>query len=134
MNRRKRPSGVGSNSRRFAKVTTPDGETLKVPVAKDVGTFIFLRNPGEPWPKKATAVLLDPAVELQEGAYIEIEEAGAGAGMGSLTGATITRVQVRVSIDSTGRYTKFAQLKRLVFAEREPTLDELAALGPGDLE
>lgn len=134
MSRRKRPSGVGSKSRRFAEYTTPDGQKLKVPVSKDVGTFIFLRNPGERWPTNPTALLLDPALELREGAYIEIEELGAGAGMGSVSGAMILRVQVRVAIDSTGRYTKFGQLKRLVFAEREPNFDQMAAMGPGDLE
>lgn len=133
MSGRKRPSGVGSNSRRFADVTTPAGEHLKVPVVKDVGTFLFVRSPGEPWPRKATALLLDPAVELQEGALIELEEVGAGAGMGALTGATIVRVVVRVAVDSTGRYTKFAQLKRLVYAERGPSFADLASLTPCDL-
>lgn len=133
MSARKRPSGVGSNSRRFAEVKTPDGDTLKVPVAKDVGTFLFLRNVGEPWPKSATALLLDTAVELAEGAFIEVEELAAGAGMGRITGASIIKVVIRVAIDSTGRYTKFAQLKRLVYAEREPSLAELASLSPQDL-
>ncbi len=133
MSGRKRPSGVGSNSRRFAEIQTPDGETLKVPVAKDVGTFLFLRTPGEPWPKSPTALLLDTAVELAEGAVIEVEEIGAGSGMGGLTGASIVKVVIRVAVDSTGRYTKFAQLKRLVYAEREPSLAHLAALSPEDL-
>jgi len=128
---RKRPSGVGSNSRRFAEIQTPDGETLKVPVAKDVGTFLYITDIGASWPRHPSALLLDSASDLQEGALIEIEEAGAGAGMGSITGARIEKVVVRVAVDSSGRYSRFAQLKRLVFARRVPSTSELAALGPG---
>src|SRR5690606_24450219 len=97
VNRRKRPSGTGSNSRRFAEITAPDGTKLRVPVAKDVGTFIFLRDEDSAWSDKPTAVLLDSAPELHEGALIEVEEAGAGAGMGTITGARIVQVVVRLS-------------------------------------
>lgn len=132
MSKRKRPSGVGSNSRRFAEITTPEGDTLKVPVAKDVGTFLFLRDPDQAWPDAPTAVLLDAAAELNEGALIEVEEIGPGAGMGTISGVKVERVIIRVAIDSSGRYSKYGQLKRLVYAVRVPTTNELASLSPGD--
>lgn len=133
MSRRKRPSGVGSNSRRFAEISTPDGSSLKVPIAKDVGTFLYVRNRGEAKPTEPTAVLLDAASELQEGALIEIEEFGAGAGMGTIVGARVDEVTLRLSIDSTGRFSKFAQLKKIVHLVRVPWISE-TVLVAGDRE
>lgn len=127
---RRRPSGRGSNSRRFAEIEAPDGQTLKVPAVKDVGTFLFLSDDGETWPARPNTKLLDSAQDLQEGAYFEIEELGAGAGMGTVTGAKVVKVVVRVGMDSTGRYSHFAQLKRLVYAVRTLAHHELANLGP----
>jgi len=128
---RRRPSGRGSNSRRFAEIEAPDGQTLKVPAVKDVGTFLFLSDDGETWPSRPSTKLLDAAFDLQEGAYFEIEETGAGAGMGRITGAKVVKVVVRVGMDSTGKYSSFAQLKRLVYAVRTLSTADLAELGPG---
>ena len=40
----KRPSGAGSNSRRFATITKPDGTKVKVPAVKYAGTIIYLAD------------------------------------------------------------------------------------------
>lgn len=124
MTLRKRPSGNGSNSRRFSKVTTPNGEELKVPAVKDVGTFLYLSDDdGATWSRPV--LILDGAYELREGALIEVEELAPGNGMGVVTGARITMVKVRVGVDTSGRYSRFGQLKRLVYAVRVPNIDEL---------
>lgn len=126
---RRRPSGVGSNSRRFADILTPEGQKLKVPVAKDVGTFLFLSADGENWSTKYHKIL-DGAYDLQVGAFIELEGMTPGEGMGEVVGAQIVRVKVRVCIDPGKRYSQFAQLKRLVYAVLLPNEDEMGEISP----
>lgn len=127
MNRRKRPSGVGSNSRRFAEVTTPDGETLKVPVAKDVGTFIFLATKTGKWPRSPLTTLLTDASWIAEGSTLELEEMRPGRGMGDVLTVQVVEVKVRVSIHE----GKFGQIKRMVLVDEVASYDEVMG---GDLE
>lgn len=134
----KRPSGVGSNSRRFATFCRPDGSKLKVPVAKDVGTFLFLSRDGEQWPAAPIAKIMDSAPDLQEGVLFDVENLvpaaeleGIKLGMGDIVGAQVVRVKVIVALDPTGRFSQFAQLKRLIYAVLIPeSLDDLGGLAP----
>lgn len=123
---RKRPSGPGSNSKRFAEVRQADGTTLKVPAVKDVGTFLYLADADGNFPNKPLATILDSAPELQEGTLFEIEEGAAGRGMGNIIGAKVVLVRLRVGVDRSGKYSKFGQLKRLVYVVEVPNFDELA--------
>lgn len=135
---RKRPSGVGSNSRRFATVKQPNGEALKVPVAKDVGTFLFLSRDGETWPERPVGKIMDAAPDLQDGTIFDVENLvpaaeleGIRLGMGDRVGAQVVRVKVIVSLDPTGRFSQFAQLKRLIYAVLIPeSIDELGGTAP----
>jgi hypothetical protein len=100
-----------------------------VPVVKDVGTFLYLSEDGVEWPVTPHK-LLDGAYDLQEGVHVEIEGMAPGAGMGEVRGAYIVRVKVRVSIDPTGKYSHFAQLKRLVYAVFAPNVTEMGEIAP----
>ena len=84
MSGRKRPSGLGSNSRRFASITNPDGTATSVPAARDACTYVCIEEGGE-WPRAATAVLLYDAVWMAEGKTFRIKEMRPGRGMGSTT-------------------------------------------------
>lgn len=128
MSRRKRPSGVGSNSRRFAEVTTPDGSTLKVPVAKDAATFIFMATDAGKWPRTPVTTLLVDASWILEGATLELEEMRPGRGMGSRTTVQVVEVRVVVAIHE----GKFGQVKRMVLVDEVEPFDDV--MGRGDLE
>lgn len=138
MTLRKRPSGLGSNSRRFATVEQPDGKALKVPVTRDVGTFLFLSRDGQTWPSRPSGKIMDAAPDLQEGVIFDVENLvpaaeleGVKLGMGEFVAAQVVRVRVVVALDPTGRYSQFAQLKRLIYAVLLPTsLDELGGIAP----
>lgn len=131
---RKKPSGDGNKSRRFAEVTQPDGTTLKVPVVKDAGTFIYLANPNKSWPKKTLATLLYDAAWMVEGVRFELEELAPGLNMGSRSTVHILAVHNIVSLDRTGKYSKFAQVKKLVLITPTANTDDLAELELDDLE
>lgn len=129
---RKKPSGDGNKSRRFAEVTQPDGTTLKVPVVKDAGTFIYLANPDKSWPKKTLATLLYDAAWMVEGVRFELEELAPIAG--SRQTVHILAVHNIVSLDRTGKYSKFAQVKKLVLITPTHNLEDWAELELDDLE
>ena len=131
---RKKPSGNGSLSRRFATVTQPDGTALKVPVVKDAGTFIYLANPDGSWPQKTLATLLYDAAWMQEGVRFELEELAPGLGMGERSTVHILAVHNIVSLDRSGKYNKFGQVKKLVLITPIASTDDLAELELDDLE
>ena len=131
---RQKPSGDGSLSRRFATVTQPDGTKLKVPVVKDAGTFIYLANPDGSWPKTSLACVLADLSWLAEGAVFGIEESAPGQGMGRVDWCRVAEQRPLISVDRTGKYSKFAQLKRLVLVEKIANPDDIAELGASDLE
>ena len=113
---RKKPSGAGSNSRRFADVTRPDGTTLKVPVVKDAATFIYVSENGE-WPADYTCKLLYDATWMQDNVVFELEEVGAGMGMGETRTVQVLEVRNTVMVDRSGKYTSFGQtIKRVLVA------------------
>ncbi len=113
MSGRKRPGGVGSNSRRFAEVTTPEGETLKVPVAKDAGTFLFLATESGGWPRQPITTLLSDASWIGEGTTLHLEEMRPGHGMGDTLTVQVIEVRVIVSVHD----GKFGQIKSMVLVD-----------------
>lgn len=113
MSGRKRPSGVGSNSRRFAEHVTSEGESLKVPVAKDAGTFVFLATADGGWPRTPVTTLLTDASWIGEGSTLELEELRPGKGMGQRTTVQVVEVRVVVAVHE----GKFGQIKRMVLVD-----------------
>lgn len=80
--KRRRASGEGSNSKRFAFVRMPDGREARIPAAKDAGTFICLATPDGGWPDRAEITLLYDVTHLVEGSTFRIKEMRPGHGMG----------------------------------------------------
>jgi hypothetical protein len=114
---RKRPSGDGSNSRRFATVNQPDGSKLKIPVVKDAGTFIYMCNDDGGWSEKPICTVLDLMNVVEVGSTVELEEAEPGKGMGNLTPAQVVDQRIIISIDRSGKYSKYGQVKRLLLLD-----------------
>lgn len=84
MARERRPSGLGNKSRRFATVTQPDGEKVSVPAPKDAATYLYVATEDGAWPNgRPLCTLLYDATWMVEGAVFELEEMGAGHGMGT---------------------------------------------------
>jgi len=131
---RKKPSGDGNKSRRFALVTQPDGSTLKVPVVKDAGTFLYLANPDGSWPRTTLTTLLYDAAWMQENVRFELEELAPGLGMGERSTVHILAVHNIVSVDRSGKYAKFGQVKKLVLIKPTSSTDDLAELEIDNLE
>ena len=125
--RRVRPSGDGSHSRRFAEVTQPDGTKLKVPVVKDAGTFFFVATEDGGWPSTYLACVLADIDSLEEGQFVELEEVAPGLSMGSLEVLQVIEQKLRISLDRSGKYAKFAQLKRMVLLAPVPSDEEVQA-------
>lgn len=110
---RRRPSGRGSNSRRFAEVPGPDGSTLRVPQVKDAATFIYLAETDGSWPRTPAATLLVDASWLVEGATFELTEMRPGKGMGTTTTVQVVEARVEVAVHE----GKYAQIKRLLLVD-----------------
>ena len=109
-----RPSGAGSNSRRFATLARPDGSRIKVPVIKYAGTIIYLATDDGGWPTEPYCILLADISWLEEGKAFDLEETAAGRGMGKLQRVRVLEVRETIGVDSSGDYHKYGQVKRLV--------------------
>lgn len=125
MSGRKRPSGVGSNSKRFATVHTPEGEELKVPVAKDAATFIFIATETGDWPATPITTLLADASWITEGATLVLEELRPGEGMGSRRTVQVVEMRVQVAVHK----GKFGQIKRMVLVDEVSSFDSVMTGG-----
>ena len=121
MSGRKRPSGVGSNSRRFAEVDGPDGDTLSVPVAKDAGTFVFLATESGGWPRKPLTTLLTDASWIGEGSTLVLEEMRPGRGMGTSITVQVVEVRVVVAVHD----GKYGQIKRMVLVDEVASREDV---------
>lgn len=93
---RRRPSGVGSNSQRFAEIRMPDGRKAKVPAAKDAATFFCVATPDGRWPSRAEMVTPYDVTHLTEGTTFTHKEMRPGHGMGTLRPYTVVESQVIV--------------------------------------
>lgn len=127
---RKRPSGVGSNSRRFAQVRMPDGRDARVPAAKDAATYLCLATPTGDWPDKALVVLLYDVTWLVEGGVLELEELRPGHGMGSVKTLRVVNSRTRVQLHE-GNY---GQMQRWLLCVEVASGEAVDNATPDDLD
>ncbi|GEM44793.1 hypothetical protein [Deinococcus cellulosilyticus] len=124
---RRRPGG--ESTKRLAEVTQPDGKSLKVPAAKDVGTFLYVTEDGK-WPKAPTTCLLLDMPYLQVGSTIYMEEMRPGHNMG--THRFMEVIDTRVSV---GVFPgKYGQVKRLLLLMERTSDEAMDAFTADDLE
>jgi hypothetical protein len=117
---RRRPSGPGSNSRRFADIKRPDGSIDKVPAAKDAATYLFLATASGEWPPQFFVKFLYDAVSLDQGTVFELQEMRPGEGMGRISRLKVLSAHSRIDVYPNGH----GQLRRLVLVEEMPDTDE----------
>lgn len=132
MARERRPSGLGNKSRRFAQVTRPDGEKVSVPAPKDAATYLYIATESGEWPEsRPLCTLLYDATWMVEGVVFELEEMGAGHGMGTKTTVRVTDTHAVVAIDSGRIKTNgYGQIKRSVLVEVTPGNEDMDDLSP----
>lgn len=123
--KRRRASGDGSNSKRFATVKMPDGREAKIPAAKDASTYICMVTPEGTWPQKALVVLLYDVTWLMEGSVFELEEMRPGHGMGNVTSLRVLSSRARVQLHE-GCY---GQVQRWLLCEEVAAGEEVGDLG-----
>lgn len=117
---RRKASGPGSNSRRFADIRRPDGSIDRVPAAKDAATYLFQATATGDWPGQFFAKFLYDATWIEDGIVIELEEKRPGHGMGHLTTVQVLEVRARIDIYPNGH----AQVRRLVLVTEVPGADD----------
>ncbi|BDP42885.1 hypothetical protein DAETH_28540 [Deinococcus aetherius] len=124
MSGRKRPSGAGSNSKRFAEVKKGD-EVTKIPVVKDAGTFIYLSE-DHSWPTLPVTTLLTDVSWIQEGSVFTLKDnrPGTRGGMGHKTKVFVVAVDMTVAIWP----GKYGQIERHVLTNPVPSNDELSEM------
>ncbi len=126
---RKRPSGLGSNSRRFATITEPDGTKLKVPAAKDAATFVYVSENGG-WPRNAITALTYDVTWLVEGAFVDLKEMRPGRGMGEIRTFQVLEVRQEICVYP----GKYGQAIRMVLLREVRSTNEIASMVTEDLE
>jgi hypothetical protein len=117
---RKKGSGLGSNSRRFATIRHPDGREEKVPAPKDAATYIFVATEEGDWPKTFLARLTYDITWIVDGIVFELQEMRPGRGMGEVTTVKVLDVRARIDIYPNGR----AQVRRMVLVTPVPSAEE----------
>lgn len=127
--KRRKPSGMGGNSKRFATVKMPDGRQAKIPAAKDAATYVCLATPEGGWPDKALVVLLYDVTWLVEGSVLELEEMRPGQGMGSVETLRVINSRTRLQLHE-GCY---GQMQRWLLCEVMESVDERMNLTAADL-
>lgn len=127
---RRRPSGAGSNSRRFATVKRPDGTSVKVPAVKDAGTFVYIRAHDGSWPEASIGLMAYDATWMEEGAVFQLEEMRPGRGMGSTVTVMVVEVRRTMCIFE----GKFSQVRRQVLVAEVESDAELEAVALQELE
>lgn len=127
---RKRPSGVGSNSTRFAQVRMPNGRDARVPAAKDACTYICMATPTGGWPDKALVVLLYDVTWLVEGGVLELEELRPGHAMGGMTTLRVVNSRTRVQLHE-GNY---GQMQRWLLCVEVASGEAVDSATPDDLD
>lgn len=129
---RKRPSGAGSNSTRFAEITNRAGERIKIPVVKDAATLFYRAIDGERWPTpRDPQVIILRDLQLDEGDTFRLTNLTPGA-MGQTGKVLIIAAELEVLFSEKTKYGQ--HLRHLLFVDA-PELDELSdALLGGDDE
>lgn len=125
----RRPSGLGSNSRKFTEVRAPDGKSFTVVKARSAATLLCLAEDGG-WPERGF-VMLDFDLDARAGDLLEVEEGRPGKGLGEIRAVRVIESRPRVRTpEGSGNY---GQLQRWVLVEPVPGY-ELNDLELDDLE
>ncbi|GBF05878.1 hypothetical protein DAERI_060138 [Deinococcus aerius] len=128
---RRRPSGLGSNSRKFSEVRMPDGKTFVVVRARSAATLLCLAEDGGGWPDRGFTVLDFDLASARPGDLLEIEGGRAGQGLGEISAVRVIESRARVRTPEGGG--NYGQLQRWVLVEPVPGY-ELGDVGVNDLE
>ena len=127
---RQRPTSLGSNSQRHARLNAPDGQEIKIPVTRSAATAWYVADADGNWPRRDTLMIDTETNWLREGDVIELVEMRPGEGMGSseMYQAIEIRNQVR---RFEGRY---GQIMRLVLLVPVASADSVGEFNAADLE
>jgi hypothetical protein len=94
----------------------PDSSVLKVPAVKDVATFIYFADEAGEWTKSPVCTILADLFYLKVDTQFQMEVLTPGE-MGKTHTARVVDVKEVISYERSGKYAKFAQVKRLILAE-----------------
>ncbi|MCX7783959.1 MAG: hypothetical protein N2318_10010 [Meiothermus sp.] len=109
----------GRNAQQLPKSVTDDrGE--EIPVTKDAGTFIYLSEDGETWPKRPLVGLPLDVAWLQVGDVLELRNLKPGIFMGTLSHVRLVDIRTEILIHP----GKWGQIRRNALAVPAETLDE----------
>lgn len=123
MTPKRRPSGDGKNSRRFATVETPRG-IVKIPVVKDAGTVVYFSE-DYTWPQSPVTTILTDTTWMVEGSTFNLVDMrpANGKGMGHKTRVVV----VAVDMDLLRFEGKFGQVLRRVLVNEAPSIEDMNA-------
>jgi hypothetical protein len=99
-------------------VTDDRGE--EIPVSKDAGTFIYVSEDGETWPKRPLVGLPLDLAWLQIGDVLQLKDLRPGFFMGQLSPVRLVDVRIEILIHP----GKWGQVRRNVLAVPAETDDE----------
>ncbi|WP_244403973.1 hypothetical protein [Meiothermus ruber] len=89
-------------------------------MTKDAGTFIYLSEDGESWPKKPLVGLPLDLAWLQVGDVLQVKDLRPSFFMGTLSPVRLVEIQIEILIHS----GKWGQIRRNVLAVPAETDDE----------
>lgn len=112
----------GRNAKQLPRSVTVAGE--EIPVTKDAGTFIYLTEDGQSWPKRPTVALPLDVAWLQEGSIVALRDLRPGFFMGKLSHVRVLEINTEFLIHP----GKWGQIRREVLVEEIPeeAINELA--------
>lgn len=129
--KRNRPSGMGSNSRRFAKARHPETlEEIKIVASRAVATIWYVANPDGTWPERKALEIDNECSWMHEGDYLEYQDMRPGHDMGNIILYRIAEVRNRVR-EFPGKY---GQAMRRVLLVPVADADLIGDLDPSELE
>ncbi len=109
----------GRNKQQLPKSVTDDrGE--EIPVSKDAGTFIYVSEDGQSWPKRPLVGLPLDLAWLQIGDVLQLKDLRPGFFMGQLSPVRLVDVRIEILIHP----GKWGQVRRNVLAVPAETDDE----------
>lgn len=126
MSARKRPSGAGSNSRRFVVQTDTLGRQVRVPVVKDAGSFVYIRGHDGAWPSTPVISLAYDAQWLQAGTVFELVEMRPGKGMGATQMVEVIELRIQAAVHP-GKWGQVMRHALVVPIEHDDTIAWLTA-------
>lgn len=112
----------GKNAEQLPRSVTDDrGE--EIPVTKDAGTFLYVSEDGNAWPKRPTVGLPLDLAWLQVGDLVSLRDLRPGFSMGDLSPVRLIEIKTELLIHP----GKWGQLRRNVLAVAAETDDQYEA-------